>query len=250
MGKTEQMVKLLKYTPEPEKTVAMAARLCYSAAGIESLDKELTAEKSASLIKNLLSMGHFSPLEHVSFTFGIEGVSRSLLAQITRHRIASFSVKSQRYVSEMSSSGRTFNYIIPPRIKELGKEYEEKFEEQMEQIQEWYDYWCRVLSDSGNKAFEDARFVLPNAAETNFIMTMNARELHHFFRLRCCNRAQWEINYLAWEILKYVKSTAPALFVTAGPDCIISKCKEGEMSCGESDKVRARYNNMTACLEV
>lgn len=250
MGETELKLKLLKNTPDPEKTVAMAARLCYSAAGIESLDKDLTSEKSASLIKNLLSMGHFSPLEHVSFTFGVEGASRSLLAQITRHRIASFSVKSQRYVSEMSSFGETFNYIIPPRIKELGEEYEEIFEEQMEQIQKWYDYWCEILNDAGSKAFEDARFVLPNAAETNFIMTMNARELYHFFRLRCCNRAQWEINYLAWEILKYAKSTAPAIFTAAGPDCIISKCGEGEMSCGESGKVRARYNNMTACLEV
>jgi thymidylate synthase (FAD) len=189
-------------------------------------------------------MDHLSPIEHASFTFGIEGVSRSLLAQITRHRIARFSVKSQRYVSEQANEGETFNYVIPPSIKKLGKEYVDKYNAQMMQIQSWYNEWLNLLGNQGEKSNQDARFVLPNSAETKIIVTMNARELLHFFSLRCCNRAQWEIRNLAIEMLKQVKSVAPNLFKHAGPGCLRGACPEGKMTCGKAEDVRKMFTSM------
>ncbi|MFY9176009.1 MAG: FAD-dependent thymidylate synthase [Caldicoprobacterales bacterium] len=244
MGEVGLKVKLLRYTPEPEKAIAMAAKLCYSAADIDELAQDIEEKDQANFLQKLMDMGHLSPVEHASFIFGVEGVSRSLLAQITRHRIASFSVKSQRYVSQKSQGESTFNYIIPPSIKELGDEYIEKFDKQMQQIQKWYDDWIEVLGNQGEKSNEDARFVLPNAAETKFVVTMNARELLHFFSLRCCNRAQWEIRILATEMLRQVKEIAPNLFKNAGPGCVRGKCPEGKMTCGKANEVRDNFLKM------
>lgn len=241
MGEVKLKVQLLKYTPEPEEVVAMAAKLCYSSADIQELQEGIQAKDQSGFLKKLMDMEHLSPVEHASFTFGIEGVSRSLLAQITRHRIASFSVKSQRYVSERTSDGETFNYIIPPTIRELGEEYVEKYQSQMKQIQLWYDEWIDALGDSGESANQDARFVLPNAAETKMLVTMNARELLHFFSLRCCNRAQWEIRTLAKEMLRQVKKVAPNLFRNAGPGCLTGRCPEGKMTCGKMPEVRKEF---------
>ncbi len=241
MSEVGLKVKLLRYTPEPEKVIAMAAKLCYSAADIDELAQGIEQKDQANFLQRLMDMGHLSPVEHVSFTFGVEGVSRSLLTQITRHRIASFSVKSQRYVSQQSHGTETFNYIVPPRIKELGDEYVDKFQKQMRQIQVWYDEWIEALGNQGEKSNEDARFVLPNAAETKFVVTMNARELLHFFSLRCCNRAQWEIRNLAIEMLRQVKEIAPNLFKNAGPGCVRGKCPEGKMTCGKAKEVREKF---------
>jgi len=239
VGAVKMKVTLLKYTPDPEGIVAMGARLCYSAAGIDELGEKLTGEECGRFIDMLLASGHHSPVEHASFTFGVEGVSRSLLAQITRHRIASFSVKSQRYVSEESVSQEdgVFGYVVPPRIASLGSAYVEEYAAQMKKIQEWYDRWVKLLG-GGRDAYEDARFVLPNAAETKFLVTMNARELLHFFTLRCCRRAQWEIRALATEMLRQVKRVAPHVFARAGPACLRGPCPEGRWSCGESEAVR------------
>ena len=107
-------VELLQYTPEPEKIIAAAAKLCYSSSGIDGILDGLDEEKTEKFLKRLMSMGHESPIEHITFTFGIEGVSRSLLAQFTRHRIASNSVKSQRYVKEGQ-----FEFITPPEIEKI-----------------------------------------------------------------------------------------------------------------------------------
>ena len=165
-----------------------------------------------------MASGHLSVLEHVSFTFAISGVSRALLAQITRHRIASFSVQSQRYV-ELSD----MQYIMPP---DLTEEQRQRFHSQMMQIKEWYTDWCNEIPA------EDARLVLPNAAATRMVVTMNARELLHFFSLRCCNRAQWEIRQVAWQMVGLVKEVAPLIFENAGPGCIRGACPEGKMTCG------------------
>jgi thymidylate synthase (FAD) len=244
MGEKVLKVTLLKHTPEPENLVAAAARLCYSADDIDTIVDKMQSNETENFVEKLLNMGHMSPIEHICFTFGIEGVSRSLLAQLTRHRIASFSVKSQRYVSEMYDD-TTFSYIIPPKIKELGDEQVRVFKEQMVQMQKWYNYWVEVLGTKKNKkALEDARFVLPNAAETKIILTMNARELYHFFNLRCCNRAQWEIRDLAWEMLKIAKKISPTIFKEAGPQCIKGSCSEGKMSCGKQKEVRERYEKL------
>lgn len=213
-------VKLMAYTPNPDYTCGLAASVCtdYSGDPIKAL-------------RGALASGHESVAEHAVFTFTISGVSRALLAQITRHRIASFSVQSQRYVGLENG----FEYIIPPRIQALGDEEVGRFHSQMALIQSWYNEWQEKLG-GGEGANEDARFVLPNACCTQIVMTMNARELLHFFSLRCCNRAQWEIRALAKEMLQLCKEKAPVIFAHAGPGCVRGNCPEGAKSCKKGDK--------------
>lgn len=227
-------VILIRYTPCPEETVALAAKLCYSKATIENLKEKISQKDQSAFIEKLMNMGHESVLEHISFTFGIEGVSRVLLAQLTRHRIASFSVQSQRYVSYENG----FGYIIPESIKALGDDAVKKYKNQMETIEDWYREWQQMLGDQGEKSNEDARFVLPNACETRIIVTMNARELLHFFALRMCNRAQWEIREMASQMFLLCLEIAPSLFSNAGPACIRGACPEGEKSCGKASQIR------------
>lgn len=213
-------VTLISHTPDPERLVATAARLCYSADDLEGTAKNITAP--GKLIRQITNLGHHSPLEHAAFTFGIEGVSRALLAQITRHRIASYSVQSQRYVEY----GGELDYIIPPSIAQ-NPEHAAAYHNLMATLKDAYDGMlaCGIPA-------EDARFVLPNAAATRMIVTMNARELLHFFTLRCCNRAQWEIRDVAWQMLRLARDIAPAIFEDAGPSCARGHCPEGKMSCG------------------
>ena len=242
MSRVKPSVELLAYTPNPEQTVAVAAKLCYSDSTISQLAEGIADRDISKFIAKLVELGHLSPIEHASFTFGVEGVSRSLLAQITRHRIASFSVKSQRYVS--ANKGEVFNYIIPPAIEELGADSVAKFESQMATMQEWYNEWQSELGGASEKSNEDARFVLPNASETKMVITMNARELMHYFELRCCNRAQWEIRAISWEMLRLVREVAPTLFANCGPACIVGKCSEGKMSCKKMSEIKERHENM------
>ena len=244
-------VKLITHTPDAEKLVAEAAKLCYAKSDIDTLSENLTPEKVESFLSLLSDLGHESPVEHASFTFGIEGVSRALLAQITRHRIASFSVQSQRYVSKCD-----FTFVTPPEIDAL-PEAKDEFIRAMKEDAEHYESLREKLMKhhletnlaagmdeasakkaAEKKANEDARFVLPNACDTRIIMTMNVRSLHNFFRLRCCNRAQWEIRELACEMLKICRETCPLLFAKAGPSCLWGKCSEGAYSCGQIDEVR------------
>lgn len=244
MAQVDLKVELLSHTLNPEETIAMGAKLCYTKNDIQDLKKGVESKEQSKFIAKLLDMGHLSPIEHASFTFGVEGVSRSLLAQLTRHRLASFSVKSQRYVTEFKEDEDTFNYIIPPRILDLGAEMVEEYKRQMETMQNWYNLWQEKLGKAGESSNEDARFVLPNAAETKLIVTMNARELLHFFSLRCCTRAQWEIRGLANEMLKKAQELAPSIFSKAGPSCISGPCPEGSFSCGKIEEVREEYYNL------
>ncbi len=236
-------VELIRHTLSPEETIALGAKLCYSKSNIEDLNKKISEKDQSSFIEKLLKMGHASVFEHASFTFGIEGVSRVLLAQITRHRIASFSVQSQRYVSYENG----FGYILPPKIAALGPEAAEEFHRQMEQIQSWYQGWQQKLS-KGETGNEDARFVLPNACETRILLTMNVRELRHFFSLRMCNRAQWEIRDLAKEMHLLCMRTAPMLFADAGPSCLRGGCGEGEKTCGLMKEVRKEREQLLQSL--
>ncbi len=249
-------VELIAYTPNPEQVVAAAAKLCYSAVGVDKLMEDLTPEKSAKFLSMLSSMGHQSPIEHASFTFAIEGVSRSLLAQITRHRIASYSVQSQRYVRLDD-----FQFVIPPEV-EADPESKVRFLAAMQEEGEHYLKLAAALQKkhktelmaqgmdekaaerkAEKMANEDARFVLPNACETKMVMTMNARSLYNFFAIRCCNRAQWEIRALAKEMYRLVYAVAPTLFAKAGPSCVATgKCPEGKMSCGKIREVQAEYD--------
>ena len=249
-------VKIIAHTPDPEKLIASAAKLCYSAVGTDEILDGLTEEKTKSFIDMLSSLGHESPFEHVSFTFAIEGVSRSLLAQITRHRIASFSVQSQRYVDK-----ENFEYIIPPEIDAV-PEARRLFIEAMENDREVYKKLNKILTDkhtadnisagmnekqayaaASKKANEDSRYVLSNACDTKIVMTMNVRSLYNFFSLRCCSRAQWEIRALACEMLRLVKEIAPDLFKDAGPSCVRGACAEGKFTCGKAAEVREKIRN-------
>lgn len=227
MTKVSLNVKLLSHTISPELTIALGGKLCYSKSEIATL-REDTKGSEERFVQKLMSFGHLSPLEHASFTFGVQGVSRALLAQITRHRIASFSVQSQRYVAT-----EDLTYIVPPSIIEKGEEAIKEFEEQMLTLQGFYSKWL----DSGIPA-EDARFVLPNAAETRMIFTMNVRELLHFFELRSCMRAQWEIRRLSWCMMAMVRREAPSIFEGRGASCVSGPCKEGKMSCGKAKEVK------------
>lgn len=214
-------VTLLAHTPEPEKLVAAAARLCYSNSDISDIMDNFTEEKIERFVNKLKDLGHESPLEHVTFTFGIEGISRACSHQLVRHRIASYSQKSQRYVNEWD-----FGYVTPPAIQD-NPQLLEHYNYMMFQINEFY----KDLKAAGLEP-EDARFVLPNATKTSLIATMNIRTLLNFFKLRDCNRAQWEIRELSREMMKICKEVAPLLFKDAGASCRSGKCSEGSMSCG------------------
>ena len=240
-------VVLLRYTDEPEATVAAAARLCYSASDVQKLLERLSPEKVKRLVRDLINRGHLSAIEHASFTFAVEGISRACSHQLVRHRLASYSQQSQRYVSmESKKQGGQFPFVVPDTVKEAG--VEEWFTEKMKTIQEWYDHLCSLLKErlkiEGERLYQDARYLLPNAAATRIIVTMNARELRHFFTLRCCNRAQWEIRRVAIEMLKVVKRVAPVLFEKAGPACIRGACPEGAFSCKKAEEVRAFFSKM------
>jgi thymidylate synthase (FAD) len=226
-------VALIRHTLNPEEVVALGARLCYSKARVDDLLTRVEARDQTDFVHKIMGMGHDSVLEHASFTFGIEGVSRVLLAQITRHRLASFSVQSQRYVSYETG----FGYIVPPKIKALGEDAVAEFEQQMDTLHQWYTEWQKKLG-TGEGGNEDARFVLPGACETRMMVTMNVRELRHFFSLRMCSRAQWEIRALACEMHRLCMEVAPALFENAGPGCLRGACPEGEKSCGKAAQIK------------
>ncbi|MBI4849950.1 MAG: FAD-dependent thymidylate synthase [Nitrospirae bacterium] len=243
MSEARLKVILLRHTPDPEETVAMAAKLCYSPSDIESLKDKIGTKDQKAFVEKLVKMGHMSPIEHAVFTFAIEGISRACSHQLVRHRLASYSQQSQRYVSEEAG----FDYIIPPVIKG-NKELKNAFVSFMEDAQRAYNEMVRKLNELGIKgesANQDARFLLPNAAETKIMVTMNARELIHFFRQRCCNRAQWEIRKMAEEMLKLVKKAAPTLFYKAGPGCLYTPCPEGDYACGKIKEVREKYGIKT-----
>ena len=215
-------VDLISWTPDPDRTVAAAARLCYSAIHAAEIKEKLSQDRVNALLAHIRAAGHLSPFEHASFTFAIEGVSRALTHQLVRHRIASYSQQSQRYVSE-----EDFEYIIPPSIAG-DPEAVSVFNNLMEQIREAY------ISLSSLVPKEDARYVLPNACETKIVCTFNARSLLNFFSHRCCNRAQWEIRELANKMLDQVQRVAPGLFAQAGPPCEVrGVCPEGDGSCGK-----------------
>ena len=219
-------VNLIRYTQEPERLVAIAARLCYSPVGVDELENKLDDEAVNKLVRFVIKNGHLSTTEHIYFTFGIEGVSRALSHQLVRHRIASYNQRSQRYVKFKEN----YEYIIPDSIKN-----DEKIKEKyINFISDIHKFYTEML-DAGIEA-EDARYILPNASETKLIVTMNARELMHFLTLRCCNRAQTEIRELAKTMLKSVKKVAPIVFENAGPNCLRMPCPEGKYSCGKPQK--------------
>lgn len=236
MGEKKLNVKLIACTEGLNKLPALAAKLCYSASSIDDLIKKIEANEQDKFLEKIKRNGHLSVSEHGNFTYGIDGISRVTSHQLVRHRIASYSQQSQRYV-KLTSNGDNdgFGFIIPLSIKALGEEAVEEFNRQMLAIQGFYDHWTEQVPA------EDARYVLSNATETKIIVTMNIRELLHFFTVRCCERAQWEIRQMADEMLKLAKEKAFVFFTDAGPACLRGHCSEGEMTCKKINEVREKY---------
>jgi len=214
-------VALISYAPDPERTIAAAARVSTSPASASQLMQKLSSQAVDRLIGRLISLGHLSPFEHASFTFAIEGISRVTSHQLVRHRMASYTQQSQRYVSQ-----REFNYITPASIS-AKRELEARYHEMARAAHGLY----LEMLDAGIPA-EDARYVLPHAAETRLVMTMNARELIHVCSLRLCLKAQWEIVELFEKVRAEVEKVAPRLGAELKPKCYrLGYCDEAE-SCG------------------
>lgn len=226
-------VTLLKYTDEPEKAITLAAKICYSDKNLAQIAESIDTESAYKFVRMLKSLGHESALEHVCFTFGTENISRAATHQLVRHRIASYSQQSQRYVSMQNAE-----FIIPDSISNNPKA-KNIFNNCIDTIKKSY----KDLIDLQIPP-EDSRYILPNACESNIVFTMNARELLHFFSLRCCQRAQWEIRELSDKMLNLVKGVAPVVFENAGPECVRTFCPEGKMSCGKSAEMKEKYKNL------
>ncbi len=226
-------VSLLSSTPDPEKAVTVAAKLCYSNSTIAELEDKVREISVEKFLDKILSMGHNSILEHASFSFGIDGISRVTSHQLVRHRVASYSQQSQRYVNLASSD----EYVVPDSIadSELSTEYNEF-------LDNIHAFYSKMVAAGIPK--EDARYLLPNATCTKIIVTMNARELLHFFKLRCCQRAQWEIRDMAIRMLMLAKEAAPIIFKDGGPSCVYGPCCEGKMTCGKAKEIRKKFKEM------
>lgn len=215
-------VKLLACTQNADDICAAAGNSCYSDRASAEIMGTIDSEK---VLDRIVGMGHHSVIEHAVFTFSVEGVSRALTHQLVRHRMASYSQQSQRYVS---LDAPTF---VTPHTVEGDPEAERVYNDVMDAI--WDGY--RRLEAMGIPA-EDARYLLPNGCTTNITITMNARELLHFFSLRCCNRAQWEIREMADQMLEICREVSPVIFRAAGPPCVSGPCPEGKLSCGHPRK--------------
>lgn len=230
-------VKLLRYTRDPEHLCGVAALTSTKSQSPSEIMEKIDQRTAAGIIRRVTAYGHVSVVEHAYFTFSLEDVSRAMTHQLVRHRIASYTQQSQRYVAYDTAE----KYVTPHSV---GNNLKTKklFEEELGRISETY----QKLLELGIPK-EDARYILPNASKTNIIVTMNARELRHFFNLRCCIRAQWEIRQVAIEMLRQASQVAPALFEKAGPSCVrLGYCPEGEMKPPDCDirKIKQRFQNI------
>jgi thymidylate synthase (FAD) len=227
-------VKLLRYTQDAELLCGTAALTSTKSGSPSEIFERMDLDTAKRIIKRVTDYGHFSVIEHASFTFSIEGVSRAMTHELVRHRIASYTQQSQRFVTYDALT----KYVTPPSVTN-NAEAKSIFDETLEKISETYQNLLRMGVPK-----EDARFILPNAARTNIIVTMNARELRHFFSLRCCARSQWEIREVATEMLRHAKKAAPALFENTGPSCLeLSYCPEGKMKPPECnvEEIKKRF---------
>ena len=247
MQQVKAAVTLVRATTESAEMIASAAKLCYAADATGVLEQEHAGAER--FVHRLAQMGHMSPIEHAVFTFYIEGVSRAMTHQLVRHRMASYSQRSQRYVAHDG-----FDFVTPPQLEGRtvcvdGESMDagEYYAETMRLIAERYSVLNDGLGRTGESSNEDARYVLPNACETKLFVTMNARELLHFFEERLCQRAQWEIRDVAGQMLELVQEACPAVFDGAGPKCIrFGRCPEGKMTCGKYEQIVKRYASRSA----
>lgn len=219
-------VTLISYTPDPERLVATAARLCYSEMDVATAASAMAADEASRRSAKMVELGHHSTLEHVSFTFGIAGVSRALTHQLVRHRLASYSQQSQRYINF-----KDFEYVTPATIRQ-NEPMQKRYHQLMAEVRSFYD---EMITEGIPR--EDARYIFPNAVTSQLVMTMNARSLLHFFRLRLCLRAQHEIRAMAGGMLGAVRPVAPSLFKLAGPGCVSEGiCRENYPQCPRKKK--------------
>ncbi len=226
---------LLRNTPDPDRLVALAARRCYSSRAADDIEEHLSEEEIERLLGFLRQRNHLSPFEHADFTFSADGISRALSHQLVRHRIASYSQESQRYVNYMKSEA--LPYIVPPSLASH-PEARQLFDDAVQKTLEAY----RTMVNAG-VAPEDARYIFPNAIETKLVFTMNARSLFNFFEQRCCLKAQWEIRQLAFDMLKAVRTVAPQIFRSAGAPCqfaVMPYCRENDASCPQYKSMQKR----------
>lgn len=237
-GAAHLTLLLLRHTPDPDRLVALAARRCYSSRAAEDIEEHLSPEEIAKLLDFLRQRNHLSPFEHADFTFSADGISRALSHQLVRHRIASYSQESQRYVNYMKA--KQLSYIVPPTIRQ-NPEALKIFSEAADKTLDAY----RAMVDAGVSP-EDARYIFPNAIETKFVFTLNARSLFNFFEQRCCLKAQWEIRQLAFDMLKEVRKVAPMIFKNAGAPCQYANmpyCRENDISCVQYKSMQKRIKD-------
>lgn len=226
---------LLRNTPDPDRLVALAARRCYSSRAADDIEEHLSPEEIERLLGFLRQRNHLSPFEHADFTFSADGISRALSHQLVRHRIASYSQESQRYVNYMKTP--ELPYIVPPSVAG-NPEADRIFAQAVSQTLEAY----RAMVNAGVPP-EDARYIFPNAIETKLVFTLNARSLFNFFEQRCCIKAQWEIRQLAFDMLKAVRSVAPQIFKSAGAPCqfaVSPYCRENDRECPQYKSMQKR----------
>ncbi len=228
-------VKLLAHTPDPDMVCAAAAFTSWKKKTTAELFEDLSRKEALDFLKTVMGFGHMSVTEHATFTFSISGVSRALTHQLVRHRIASYTQQSQRYVK---FGEEEIQYVTPHTVED-SKEAKEIFTEAMASAANAYQ---RLLKK--DILPEDARFVLPNAATTNIVVTMNARELMHFIRLRTCERTQWELREVATEMLRQLKEVAPVMFSDGGPGCVVGPCPEGKLTCGKIKEIRKKFKEI------
>lgn len=228
-------VKLIAHTPYPERVCAAAASTSFKTTPPAEILEKMTVEKARKVLRRVIGYGHVSVIEHASFTFAIEDVSRVLETQLVRHRLASYTIKSGRYNKSHC------DIVIPPNIA--------KNKAVLKKVNEFKEYNTKIIEEliAMGVPYEDVRMLSPQGIKTNIVMTMNARELLHFFKLRCCARAQWEIRQMADEMLRQVKSVAPVIFEKAGPSCVqMGYCPEGDLKLEECvvSEIKERYKRM------
>lgn len=228
---------LLRHTPDPDRLVALAARRCYSSRAADDIEGHLSQEEIERLLGFLRQRNHLSPFEHADFTFSADGISRALSHQLVRHRIASYSQESQRYVNYMKTP--ELPYVVPPSVAK-NSDALEIFDRAVNHTLAAY----REMVNAGVPP-EDARYIFPNAIETKLVFTMNARSLFNFFEQRCCIKAQWEIRQLAFDMLKAVRQVAPQIFKSAGAPCqfaISPYCRENDLECPQYKSMQQRMS--------
>ena len=223
----DMKVKLMNYTPRPLETITWAALISYWDKWESEAFERITKDDVEKHLPRVLSYGHESILEHATFTFAIEGCSRICSHQLVRHRLASYTQQSMRYI-KINPEDVEETFVIPKSVRENPELYE-KWKKLMEET-------IKLYEESYAKGIhqEDARFILPQAVRTKIVVTMNLRELKHFLGFRACARAQWEINHIAWKMLEEIakiKELRPIIeWAKLGPRCIaLGYCPEKEL---------------------